>query len=218
MPEVQVVRVLVADDSAEFREGLRGMLDATPETEVVGEASDGESAIAVAMRLQPDVVLMDLRMPGTNGVEATRSIVARSPHIGVLVLTMFDGDDSVLAAVRAGARGYVLKGAPKAELLRAIRAAANGEGIFSPAVARRLPEIFTPAPTGAPAFPELTDRERQVLALLVEGMGNAQVARRLTVTVKTVQNHVSNICTKLQVPDRTQAVLRAQQASRLRRP
>ncbi len=207
-----LIRVLVADDSADFREGLRGMLEAEPDTEVVGEAATGDRALALAARLQPDVVLMDLRMPVRNGIEATRGIVERSPHIGVLVLTMFDGDDSVFAAMRAGARGYILKGAPKAEMLRAIRATANGEAIFSPAIARRLMGLFAAARPAAPLFPELTEREREVLALLSEGRSNAEIARRLSVTLKTVQNHVSNICTKLRVADRTQAVLRAQQA------
>lgn len=207
-----MIRVLVADDSADFREGLRAMLDAAPDLEVVGEAATGDAALTLAAHLQPDVVLMDLRMPVCNGIEATRSITASSPHIGVLVLTMFEADDSVLAAMRAGARGYILKGAPKAEVLRAIGAAANGEAIFSPAIARRLTGFFAAGRLGSPSFPELSEREREVLALLVDGRSNPEIARRLTVTLKTVQNHVSNICTKLQVADRTQAVLRAQQS------
>jgi DNA-binding NarL/FixJ family response regulator len=212
--ERRMIRVLVADDSAEFREGLRAMLEAVPDLEVVGEAATGDAALTLAAHLQPDVVLMDLRMPVCNGIEATRSIAASSPHIGVLVLTMFEADDSVLAAMRAGARGYILKGAPKAEMLRAIGAAANGEAIFSPAIARRLTGFFAAGRLDSPTFPELTEREREVLALLVDGRSNPEIARRLTVTLKTVQNHVSNICTKLQVADRTQAVLRAQQARR----
>lgn len=211
-PERHLIRVLVADDSADFREGLRGMLDAVTDTVVVGEAATGADAVALAARLQPDVVLMDLRMPACNGVEATRAIVAKSPHIGVLVLTMLEGDDSVFAAVRAGARGYILKGVPKHEMLRAIHAAANGEAIFSPAIARRLMSFFAAASAAGAAFPELTEREREVLALLADGAGNAEIAGRLSVTLKTVQNHVSNICTKLRVTDRTQAVLRARQS------
>ncbi len=212
--ERSVIRVLVADDSADFRGGLRAMLEAVPDLEVVGEAATGDAALALAARLQPDVVLMDLRMPVCNGIEATRCIVAKSPHIGVLVLTMFEADDSVLAAMRAGARGYILKGAPKAEMLRAIRGAANGEAIFSPAIARRLTGFFAATRPASRSFPELTEREREVLALLADGRSNPEIARRLAVTLKTVQNHVSNICTKLQVADRTQAVLRAQQAGR----
>lgn len=206
--EAPKIRVVVADDTQAFREGLRGMLAAVPDVEVVGEAATGLAAAAMATRLQPDVVLMDLRMPDGNGIDATRDITARSPHIAVLVLTMLDADDSVAAAIRAGARGYLLKGAPKAELLRGIRAAANGEAIFGPAVARRLTTVFATR-DHAPAFPELTDREREVLALMTEGRTNAEIARRLSVSVKTVQNHVSNICAKLGVSDRTQAVLRA---------
>jgi DNA-binding NarL/FixJ family response regulator len=207
-----MIRVLVADDSDDFREGLRAMLEAVPDLEVVGEAATGDAALTLTAHLQPDVVLMDLRMPVCNGIEATRSIAASSPHIGVLVLTMFEADDSVLAAMRAGARGYILKGAPKAELLRAIGAAANGEAIFSPTIARRQTAFFAAGRPASPLFPELSEREREVLALLVDGRSNPEIARRLTVTLKTVQNHVSNICTKLQVADRTQAVLRAQQA------
>jgi DNA-binding NarL/FixJ family response regulator len=210
--ERRVIRVLVADDSADFREGLRAMLEAVPDLEVVGEAATGDAALTLAARLQPDVVLMDLRMPVCNGIEATRCISASSPHIGVLVLTMFEADDSVLAAMRAGARGYILKGAPKAEMLRAIGAAANGEAIFSPAIARRLTGFFAAGRPASPSFPQLTEREREVLALLADGRSNPEIAMRLAVTLKTVQNHVSNICTKLQVADRTQAALRAKQA------
>lgn len=206
------IRLLVADDNPDFREGLRGMLEAVPETSVVGEAATGDEAIALAARLQPDVVLMDLHMPGCNGIEATRRIVATSPHIGVLVLTMFDDDDSVFAAMRAGARGYHLKGAPKAETLRAIRAVAHGEAIFSPAIARRLMGLFATARPTTPVFPELTDREREVLGLIAHGRSNPEIAGRLSVSLKTVQNHVANICSKLQVADRTQAVLRAREA------
>lgn len=205
------IRILVADDSPDFREGLRGMLEAVPETAVVGEAATGDEAIALAARLQPDVVLMDLQMPNSNGIEATRRIVATSPHIGVLVLTMFDDDDSVFAAMRAGGRGYLLKGAPKAEVLRAIRAVANGEAIFSPPIARRLMGFFAARPA-APVFPELTEREREVLGLIAQSRSNPEIARQLSVSLKTVQNHVSNICSKLQVADRTQAVLRAREA------
>lgn len=201
------VRVLIADDSAEFRDGLRAMLDAVADMHVVGEAGTGDDAVRLAARLQPDVVLMDLRMPGCNGVQATEAVATSSPHMSVLVLTMFDGDESVLAAMRAGARGYILKGAPKVEILRSIRAAANGEGIFSPAIARRLSGLFS-AKGVARVFTELTDREQEVLTLMSDGRSNGEIARQLSITLKTVQNHVSNICVKLGVADRTQAVLR----------
>ena len=204
------MRILIADDNPEFREGLRGLLAGAPDTAVVGEAATGDQAIALAARLQPDVVLMDLKMPGLNGIEATRRIVGASPHIGVLVVTMFEDDDSVFAAMRAGARGYLLKGALKAETLRAIRAVASGEAIFSPAIARRLMSFFA-RPT-APALPELTDREREVLTLIAQGRSNQQIAEQLYLSLKTVRNHVSNIFGKLQVVDRAQAVLRAREA------
>lgn len=210
--DAEAIRLLVADDNADFRDGLRGMLEAVPDTSVIGVATTGDEAIALAARLQPDVVLMDLQMPGCNGIEATRRIVATSPHIGVLVLTMFEDEDSIFAAMRAGARGYILKGAAKAEVLRAIRAVANGEAIFSPAIARRLMGFFSAGPSAAPVFPELTDREREVLELIAQGRGNPEIARILGVSLKTVQNHVSNICSKLQVTDRTQAALRARAA------
>lgn len=205
------LRLLIADDSPDFREGLRGMLDAMPDMTVTAEATTGEAAISLAARLQPDVILMDLQMPDCNGIEATRRIVATSPHTGILVLTMHEDDDSVFAALRAGARGYILKGAPKADVLRAIWAVAAGEAIFSPAIARRLMGFFA-APRTAALFPELTDREREVLALIAQARSNTEIARLLSLSLKTVQNHVSNICNKLQLADRTQAVIRAREA------
>jgi DNA-binding NarL/FixJ family response regulator len=213
MSVVTPIRILVADDNPEFREGLSAMLAPVEDISVVAQAGAGSEAILLAGRLQPDVVLMDLQMPGGNGIEATRAIVGSSPHIGVLALTMFEDDASVFAAMRAGARGYLLKGAPKLELLRAIRAVANGEAIFGPAVARRLMGLFGDADArSAPLFPELTEREREVLGLISEGRTNGDIAAELVLSLKTVQNHVSNICHKLQVVDRTQAVLRAREA------
>lgn len=206
------IRVLVADDSPDFRSGLRGMLSAVPDIAVIGEAATGDEAIGLAAQLQPDLVLMDLQMPGCNGIEGTRRIVSTSPHIGVLVLTMFEDDDSVFAAMRSGARGYILKGAPKQELLRAIRAVASGEAIFSPAIARRLMGFFASVQPVTPSLPGLTDREREVLGLIGRGRSNAEIARQLSVSLKTVQNHVANICSKLQVTDRVQAALRAREA------
>ena len=208
------IRVLIADDHPIFRDGMRGLLESVPDTEVVGEASSGEEAIALAAALQPDVILMDLKMPGCNGIEATRRILATSPHIGVLVVTMFEDDDSVFAAMRAGARGYLLKGANQAETLRAIRAVGNGEAIFGPAIAQRLIGFFAaPAPTvPAQVFPDLTEREREVLALIAEGRGNQEIADQLFLSLKTVRNHVSNIFSKLQVADRAEAIVRAREA------
>jgi DNA-binding NarL/FixJ family response regulator len=170
--------------------------------------------MAQAERLQPDVVVMDLNMPNLNGVEATRRITYASPHIAVLVISMFEADDSVFAAVQAGARGYLLKGAPKAEVLRAIRAVASGEALFGPSIARRLVHHFGPArsATAAPAFPELTEREREILELIAQHRSNSEIAQQLVLSEKTVRNYVSNVCAKLQVADRAEAILRAREA------
>ncbi len=207
------IRVLIADDHPVFRFGLRALLSAEPDTQVVGEATTGDEAIELATTLQPDVILMDLNMPGPNGIEATRRIMQRDPRVGILVVTMFD-DDSVFSAMRAGARGYILKGAEGEETLRAIRAVAHGEAIFSPTIARRLIQHFT-APrrdTSARPFPELTEREHEVLGLIAQGYTNTAIAERLYMSPKTVRNYVSSIFGKLQVSDRTQAVIRAREA------
>jgi DNA-binding NarL/FixJ family response regulator len=211
---MEPIRVLIADDHPLFRDGLRTLLTAMPETEVVGEAATGEEAIAQARTLQPDVILMDLHMPGLNGIEATRLILHTSPHIGVLVLTMFEDDDSVFAAMRAGARGYLLKGADQVEIARALTVVSHGEAIFSSAIANRLTHYFaTLGKTSPPqAFPELTEREREILALIAQGWNNAEIAGRLVLSQKTVRNHVSNIFSKLQVADRAQAIIRAREA------
>ncbi len=211
------IRVLIADDHPFFRDGLRVLFEATPDTELVGEATDGDEAVALAAELAPDVILMDLRMPGTGGIEATRKILEKAPETGILVVTMVEDDDSVFAAMRAGARGYLLKGADKEEMLLAIRAVARGEAVFGPGIARRLIQYFSP-PTPAPArtprtiFPELTDREREILDLLAAGRNNAEIAGELFLSLKTVRNYVSNIFTKLQVADRAQAIVRAREA------
>jgi DNA-binding NarL/FixJ family response regulator len=208
------LRVLIADDHPLFRSGIRGLLDATADTEVIGEASTGEQAIALAEQLQPDVIVMDLQMPGVNGIEATRGIVRTSPHIGVLVVTMFEDDRSVFAAMRAGARGYVLKDTDEEEMLRAIRAVGNGEAIFSPAVAQRLLSFFAETRHTVPEriFPELTEREREILAYIAQGHSNPQIAAHLVLSPKTVRNHISNIFSKLQVADRAEAIVRAREA------
>jgi DNA-binding NarL/FixJ family response regulator len=180
----------------------------------VGEAASGDEAVAQAATLAPDVILMDLQMPGLNGVEATRRILAAAPQRAVLMLTMFDDDDSVFAAMRAGARGYVLKGGRQAEILRAIQAVAQGDAIFGPGVARQVIGYFArlgAAPSAAP-FPELTEREREILGLVADGCTNMEIAERLVLSRKTVANHVSSIFSKLQVADRAQAIVRARDA------
>ncbi len=208
------IRVLIADDHPLFREGLHGLLDSIAETEVVGEATTGVEAIQKAKAMQPDVILMDIKMPGINGIEATREIVAASPHISILMVTMLEDDESVFAAMRAGARGYVLKGANQAEILRAIRAVASGEAIFGPGIGKRVLGFFSAVrPTvSSRVFPELSERETELLALIAQGRSNQEIAEQLGLTLKTVRNHVSNIFSKLQVADRAQAVLRAREA------
>jgi DNA-binding NarL/FixJ family response regulator len=208
------VRVLIADDHPLFRSGMRALLDADVETACAGEVSSGEDAIAAATALTPDVILMDLKLPGISGIDATRQILERAPNARVLVVTMFENDHSVFAAMRAGARGYVLKGAAPDEMLRAIKAAASGEAIFSPTIASRLIEFFaTLQPSALPnALPGLTEREREILELIAHGRSNPQIAMSLHLSSKTVANHVSNIFGKLHVTDRAQAMLRARKA------
>ena len=208
------IGVLIVDDHEPFRRGLRALLRSAPDIAVVGEAGTGDDAISLADSLQPDVVLMDLHMPNTNGLHATRRILHTSPHIRVLVLTMADDDESVFAALQAGARGYLLKGAVKGEMLRAVRGVHHGEAIFGPQIAQRLMHYFTTMRPTLPAhaFPELTEREREILRLMAQRLSNGEIADALVLSAKTVRNHVSNICTKLQVADRTQAILRARDA------
>ena len=213
------VRVLIADDHPLFRSGLRALLGAVPDMAVAGEATTGEEAVALATELQPDVVLMDLQMPGISGIEATRRVLDQSPRIGVLVVTMFEDDYSVFAAMRTGAKGYMLKDADEEDMLHAIRAVGKGETIFSPAVARRVIDFFTgvrrsEAERAVPAraFPELTSREREVLDLIAQGLSNPEIVARLYLSPKTVRNHISNIFAKLQVADRAQAIVRAREA------
>ena len=211
---MEPLRIVIADDHVFFRDGVRTLVEAAPDLELVGEAGTGDEAISLAASLQPDVILMDIRMPGTNGIEATRRIVQVSPHIRVLMVTMFEDDQSVFTAMRAGARGYLLKGANYDEMLRAIRAVGNGEAIFSPSIAVRFLDYFgSMRPTTPPAvFPELSEREREILGLIAQGCKNAEIADQLVLTPKTVRNHVSNILSKLQVTDRAQAIIRAKEA------
>jgi DNA-binding NarL/FixJ family response regulator len=211
---VDRLRVLIADDHPIVRDGLRLLLGSLPDVEVVGEAATGAEAVTTAATLEPDVVVMDLHMPELNGIEATRRLVRAHPDLGVLVLTMFDDDDSDFAAMRAGARGYLLKDGDQTEIVRAVRAVASGEAIFGPAVATRMLGYFAAAKPAAvlPAFPELTEREREVLELIAQGLSNTEITRQLVVSPKTVRNHISNIFAKLQVADRAQAIVRAREA------
>ena len=209
---MDTLTILIADDHPVFRKGLRALLASMPEVELVGEATTGEEAIRLAEQLQPDVVLMDLHMPG-GGLPAIRQIVQTSPHIRILVVTMFEDDDSVFAALRAGARGYVLKDTNDADISRAILAVGRGEAIFSPAIAGRLMSFFSARPAlPAEIFPELTDSERNVLKLMSQGASNDLIARQLSFSPKTVRNYVSNIFSKLQVADRAWAIVKARQA------
>lgn len=212
-PAAAPLRLVVVDDHPVFRLGMVALLSSLDGIEVVGEAADADEAVERCAATEPDVVMMDLHLGGTSGVEATRRIVERRPAQGVLVVTMMDDDDSVFAAVRAGARGYLLKGAGPDEIERAVRAVANGEVLLAPAIAARAMSYMAGLRTGGPVpFPELTDREREVLDLVATGLDNLSIARRLSVSSKTVRNHLSNILTKLQVADRAQAIVRAREA------
>jgi DNA-binding NarL/FixJ family response regulator len=215
MPD-EPIRVLLADDHPVYRDGLAALLASVEGLEVVGTAADGVAAIAMAADLQPDVVVMDVQMPLLNGIEATRQLTAQSPHIGVVMLTMAEEDATLFSAMQAGARGYLLKGANQAEIMRAVTAVARGEAIFGPAIARRIAEFFAAGPAGVSvpeqAFPQLTAREREILELLAAGRSNAQIASTLFLSPKTVRNNVSNIFAKLHVADRAEAIVRAREA------
>ncbi len=209
------IRLVVADDHTLFREGVASLLERVPDVELVGQAASGEEAIELVRAHQPDIVLMDLQMPGLGGIEATRAIAAANAAVGVIMLTMFEDDESVFAAIRAGARGYVLKDADRGSLLRAIRAVASGEVLLGQAVAQQVLQHFGTAPATAPPRPtldELTPRELDVLQLIGQGVRNREIAQRLVISEKTLGNHISSIFSKLQVTDRTQAALRAREA------
>jgi DNA-binding NarL/FixJ family response regulator len=205
------IRVLIADDHPVVRNGLRALIGTLPGCEVVGEATDGEQAVRQTQLTRPDVVIMDVQMPVLDGIEATRRISVAVPSVAVLVLTMFDDDDTVFAAMRAGARGFLLKGADQIDIERALRAVVSGEAIFGPGVATRVLGFFSrPARVDAP-FPELTVREREVLNLVAGGARNSSIAASLTLSPKTVSNHISSIFAKLAVADRSEAIVRARE-------
>jgi DNA-binding NarL/FixJ family response regulator len=211
---METLRVLIADDQAITRQGLRTLLASVPEIEVVGEAVNGAEVIELASTLEPDVILMDLKMPVINGIEATRRLHRASPHIAILIVTIFEDDTSVFPAIRAGASGYLLKDADQAELLRSIQTVAAGGVIFSPGIARRVLHYVAELPANAPpqAFDELTTREREILELIAHGYSNPEIADRLVLSVKTVSNYVSNVLLKLQAADRTKLMLMALEA------
>jgi DNA-binding NarL/FixJ family response regulator len=211
---MSTLTILIADDHPLFRKGMRTLLESMTDIEVIGEAKSGPEAVIMAMAQQPDVVLMDLQMPEGGGLAATRELSKGSPNIRILIVTLFEDDESIFTALRAGARGYILKDAEEAEMMRAIRAVGEGEAIFSPSIATRLMDYFATTRNLVPqeVFPELTEREREILTLIARGASNADIAQELTISLKTVRNHVSNIYNKLQVADRAQAVIRAREA------
>jgi DNA-binding NarL/FixJ family response regulator len=218
MKAMETIRLLIVDDHALFREGLRALFSAIGDIDLVGEAANGEQAVELAEKLQPDLILMDIDMPGMGGVEATRGILRKIPSTGIVMVTMLEDDASVFSAMRAGARGYVLKGAQPDELLQTIRAVANGQALFGPAIATRMMRFFKEqeahfkASLPEEAFPELTRRELEVLELIARGDKNREIAEKLVISDKTVRNHITNIFSKLQVADRAQAIIKARDA------
>ena len=210
--KLEPVRVLLADDHTLFRKGIRTILEKMPSIEVVGEAATGEEVVTLANEIVPDVILMDIKMPGISGIEATRHIIQENPHIGVILVTMYDDPESAFAGMRAGARGYVLKEADPEELRRAVDAAQRGEVMLCPLIADKVLDHFRtgprPQPSGLP-YEQLTNRELEVLRLAADGLTNKEIAGRLVISEKTVKNHVANIFSKLNVNDRTQAILYA---------
>ena len=213
------IRMMIVDDHTLFREGLRAIFKAVPDIEIVGEAGSGEEAILLALELKPEIVLMDIQMAHPNGIEACKQILAQQPATTIIMLTMLEDTDSLFAAMSAGAKGYVLKGADKAEVLKTIRAVADGDVLFGPAIASRMTDFFrsvgsAPRITRQPVspFPQLTEREHEILGLIAQGMSNHDIAEHLKIAPKTISNHISNIFNKLQVADRAQAVIKARDA------
>jgi len=216
--KMETIRLLVADDHALFREGLRALFSTTAGIEVVGEAADGAETVALADELRPDIILMDVNMPGMDGIQATRWVLRANPAVGVIMVTMVEEDATLFSAMRAGARGYVLKGAHHQELLQTVRAVASGQVLFGPSTATRIVGFFRDFQVGAKpspqeeAFPELTPRELEVLELIAQGSSNSQIAEKLVITDKTVRNHITSIFSKLQVADRAHAIIKAREA------
>jgi DNA-binding NarL/FixJ family response regulator len=208
---IESIQILIADDHPLFRKGMAALLSSLPGLEVVGEAANGEEVIALAQTLQPNIILMDIQLPLINGIDATRQLLQINPHIKILMVTMFEDDASIFAAMRAGARGYLLKGADQSEVIRAIHAVSNGEAIFSPSIAQRFINYFATLEPDISThdLPELTSREREILILMTQGLSNNQITEQLVLSSKTVRNHISNIFSKLQVVDRAQAILLA---------
>lgn len=207
------IRVLIADDHPVFRDGLRALVESAPDLDLAGEATTGAEAVDLAATGRPAVILMDLRMPDLSGIEATRQIVGADPTVGILIVTMSEDDESLFAAMRAGARGYIPKDAERAEILSAIRSTALGEAVFGASIARRVADFFAaPRSPATESFPDLTDRENEILELIAQGRSNGEIAGRLGIAPKTVRNHVANVFNKLQVADRAQAIVRAREA------
>lgn len=206
---MSVLRILTVDDHPLFRLGLAALLAGEPDLRIVGEADTGRDAISACAELRPDLVVMDLQLPDINGIEATRQILAADPTISVLMLTMFEDGNSLFAAMRAGARGYLLKDAPADDIVSTVRAVGHGQAVFGPSVARQLVSYFGARRT---VFPTLTDREQEVLGLVADGHGNAAIAKTLLVSPKTVRNHVSSIFAKLHVASRAEAIVEARRA------
>lgn len=206
------IHVVIVDDHDVVRRGLRSLLDTVDDVRVIAEAATGNDAIRLAAELVPDVMLLDLQMPDGHGIDATRQITADHPNVAVVILTMFDDTDSIDAALRAGARGYLLKGASQDDVVDAVRAVARGHVILGPGAAERLLQRLTAPGRRHDLFPELTDRERDVLTLLADGLDNRTIGKQLNLSAKTVANNVSNILTKLQIATRAQAIVTARRA------
>ncbi len=210
------IKLMIADDHKLFREGIKALLTVTDDIVIVGEADDGDAALKKCRELEPDVILMDINMPGLNGIQVTEQILEKHPQTRIIMLTMLEDDASIFHAMRAGARGYLLKGADPDEMLSVIRAVAEGQALFGPSIATRLMNYFKelsakPAMLGMP-FPELTERELEVLRLISQGLNNQEISKKFVLSPKTVRNHITSIFSKLQVADRAQAIVRAREA------